>query len=388
MRKYLIAFIAAFLAATPAAGQISNPTQPAGATTQLQYNNAGQFGGVTGVTSDGTSVTFGSGNLKLSGSGSGTSTLNAPATGGGTATLFAGSDTVVCLTCTQTITGKTIAFASNTLTGVAPLASPTFTGTVTLPDASTFATNFAIGGNAILTGPGAANLQFGAANVNGAPVAQKLSFQGALAGSATNQASANTTIVGSLGTGTGTNGDFIFQVGVKTSTGTNQATATTAVTIKGETLQVNLPGGAILLGAGKINDYGSGQIGIGGSGANAYYLATGNLNVANNSIRWQSSSDAVGGTSDTTLSRASAGVLQINSGTGMGASGSLNLTNLTATGTIKLGGFTVSTLPGSPTTGMQAYVTDAVACTFLATVTGGGSAFCPVVWNGSAWQGG
>lgn len=32
---------------------------------------------------------------------------------------------------TATLTNKTIAFASNTLTGVAPLASPTFTGTVT-----------------------------------------------------------------------------------------------------------------------------------------------------------------------------------------------------------------------------------------------------------------
>lgn len=51
-------------------------------------------------------------------------------------------------------------------------------------------------------------------------------------------------------------------------------------------------------------------------------------------------------------------------------------------------GYTVSTLPGSPLTGDEAYVTDAVACTFLATVTGGGAAFCPVVWNGSNWQGG
>jgi len=32
---------------------------------------------------------------------------------------------------TATLTNKTIAFSSNTLTGVAPLASPTFTGTVT-----------------------------------------------------------------------------------------------------------------------------------------------------------------------------------------------------------------------------------------------------------------
>jgi hypothetical protein len=94
----------------------------------------------------------------------------------------------------------------------------------------------------LLSRAAAANVQFGAANVNGAPVAQTISFQGALAGSATNQASANTTIVGSLGTGTGTNGDFIFQCGVKTSTGTAQATATTCFTLKGETLNAVFAG--------------------------------------------------------------------------------------------------------------------------------------------------
>lgn len=36
---------------------------PGGSDTQLQYNNAGAFGGISGATSDGTSITFGSGNL-------------------------------------------------------------------------------------------------------------------------------------------------------------------------------------------------------------------------------------------------------------------------------------------------------------------------------------
>lgn len=92
--------------------------------------------------------------------------------------------------------------------------------------------------DALFTRAGPANIQFGAANVNGAPVAQILSFQGALAGSATNQSSATTTVKGSLGTGTGTNGDIVFQTGTNTTTGTAQATATTAMTIKGETQQV------------------------------------------------------------------------------------------------------------------------------------------------------
>lgn len=37
---------------------------PGGSTTQLQYNNAGAFGGISGATSDGTNATFGSGNLR------------------------------------------------------------------------------------------------------------------------------------------------------------------------------------------------------------------------------------------------------------------------------------------------------------------------------------
>lgn len=51
--------------------------------------------------------TFGSGDLVLSGSSSGSSTLNAPAAGGGTLTLPAGTDTLAGIAATQTLTGKT-----------------------------------------------------------------------------------------------------------------------------------------------------------------------------------------------------------------------------------------------------------------------------------------
>ena len=115
-----------------------------------------------------------------------------------------------------------------------------------------------LNGATYLTSPGNANWQFGNANVNGAPVAQTLSFQGALAGSATNQASASTTIIGSLGTGTGTNGDIIFQTGVKVGTGTAQATATTALTIKGETQQVQFAAGTTSNTSISFGDIGTG----------------------------------------------------------------------------------------------------------------------------------
>lgn len=58
-------------ASAPAAGTVTlswvaqtAATAPGGSTTELQYNNAGAFGGITGITSNGTDLTAGSGNLR------------------------------------------------------------------------------------------------------------------------------------------------------------------------------------------------------------------------------------------------------------------------------------------------------------------------------------
>jgi len=59
---------------------------------------------------------FADGKLILLGSSSGSSTIKAPATGGGTATLFPGSDTIAGLAATQTLTSKTFNCANNTCT--------------------------------------------------------------------------------------------------------------------------------------------------------------------------------------------------------------------------------------------------------------------------------
>jgi hypothetical protein len=65
---------------------------PGGSNTQLQYNNSGVFGGISGATTDGTSVTFGSTNFKLAGSTSGTLTIKPAAiAGSNTLTLPAGT---------------------------------------------------------------------------------------------------------------------------------------------------------------------------------------------------------------------------------------------------------------------------------------------------------
>jgi hypothetical protein len=54
-------------------------------------------------------------------------------------------------------------------------------------------------------------------------------------------------------------------------------------------------------------------------------------------------------------------------------------------GTLNTQAYTVSTLPAG-VTGARAYVTDATVCnTRLGAIMGGGTTFCPVIYNGSAW---
>lgn len=103
-------------------------------------------------------------------------------------------------------------------------------------------------GGTILSSPTNASLQFGAADVDTAPVAQTLRFQGPLVGGTSNVAGPNTTIIcGGLGKGNANSGDCIFQTGGPVgASGTTLATATTALTIKGVTQAAIFTGPLIL----------------------------------------------------------------------------------------------------------------------------------------------
>lgn len=91
-------------------------------------------------------------------------------------------------------------------------------------------------GRGILTSSAAGGVQVGNADA-ASPIAQTVSFQSA---TGTNTAAATqATIQGPLATGTATNGDIVIKTGVKTTTGAVQGTPTTAMTIKGETQQIN-----------------------------------------------------------------------------------------------------------------------------------------------------
>lgn len=67
------------------------------------------------------------------------------------------------------------------------------------------------------------------------------------------------------------------------------------------------------------------------------------------------------------------------SSTGLAVTGTIS-----ATTTIKTGGYTVATLPAG-VTGDRAYVTDATAPTYLGALTGGGTVVCPVFKNATGW---
>lgn len=93
-----------------------------------------------------------------------------------------------------------------------------------------------------LTSPSAAVWQMGN-NANGTPVSNTLKL--GESGSGSNIAAGSGTILPGLSTGNATNPDLIFQTGVKTTSGSSVATATTAMTIKGETQQVQIGAGGL-----------------------------------------------------------------------------------------------------------------------------------------------
>lgn len=148
-------------------------TPPGGSSSQVQYNNSGGFGGISGATTDGTSMTFGDGNAKFSGASSGTMILKAPSTGGGTMTAPPGTDTLVAVSATQTLTGKTLTSpVINTPTGIVKgdvgLGNVDNTSDATKNSASVTLTNHSIdGGNNTLSNIANGSLSNSTMTING-----------------------------------------------------------------------------------------------------------------------------------------------------------------------------------------------------------------------------
>jgi hypothetical protein len=325
------------------------------------------------------------GGIQVVGSSTGVSQIQSALAGSSNNTVILPADataTLVDTTGTQTLTNKTIAIGSNTLTGVAPLASPTFTGTITGPDSGTWGsggingsiiggttraagsfTTLAANSTANFTGTFQINsntITWPAAAISVARIDAAQTFNGMQTFQASGATGSNSSIAIVSSTATNASEAIIWtnDTGVATTTNTinNSATANTNLT--------NVPNSA-LLSAG-----GTSLAGLYiGTRANSAPIIFFTAAATTTSKRGQ-----IGGTSG--------GWCIGNCTTDNGAGTLISTGPITASS-----GYTVATLPASPGTGAMAYVTDAVACTFLATLTGGGSAFCPVVYNGTAWVG-
>ena len=139
-----------------------------GTNTQVQYNNNGVFGGVSGATTNGTAITFSTTNLKLQGSSTGVSSFasaNSSATDY-TVTFPAASTTIPVATQTLTFSGptaaRTITLPDANFTAARTDSAQTFTGT------QTFSSDASVNGLTVGRGAGAVstNTAVGASALN------------------------------------------------------------------------------------------------------------------------------------------------------------------------------------------------------------------------------
>ena len=123
--------------------------------------------------------------------------------------------------------------------------------------------------NGILSSQAAGQIQAGASDVNGTPVAQTLQAQSAITG--TDLAGSNFTINASRGTGAGVAGNIVFNGAPHGSTGSSQNAYAPILTLNGDTKAVTFNG----LG---------GSTAIQNSGSNAALISTNMLLVGGNSV--------------------------------------------------------------------------------------------------------
>ena len=167
---------------------------PGGSSGDVQYNNAGAFGGVSGMTLNiGVLQTIA---VSLNVLGSSTGIFNLRSANSSSGGLGLGSLNLLAW-------GSSTAFGTSTISG---------------------------GGDTILGRQALANVRQGAVDA-AAPVAQTSSVQSVATGTS-NTAGANRTYSASRGTGTGAGGKHIFQVATAGTTGSSQNTLVTALEIR------------------------------------------------------------------------------------------------------------------------------------------------------------
>ena len=103
-------------------------------------------------------------------------------------------------------------------------------------------------------------------------------------------------------------------------------------------------------------------------------------------LYWVTSTNPLGNAPQTAIISPSAGLVEINNGTS-GTRRDLQLRNLSASGLVTVGTYTVATLPSATSNaGALAQVTDSSVTTNGSVVSGGGSNRVVVFSNGSTWD--
>lgn len=100
---------------------ITGSAAAGGSNTQVQYNNSAALAGISGVTSDGTLMTFANSDIRLIGSSTGYTIFTSDNANTSNFTLHfpPANDTLAAIAATQTLTNKTISGSANTLSNIA-----------------------------------------------------------------------------------------------------------------------------------------------------------------------------------------------------------------------------------------------------------------------------
>ncbi len=328
---------------------------PGGASGQIQINNAGAFGGSANLTWSSPALTIGAqgttlGQLALASSAAFTTTLQPSASATASYTLTLPPAAATAAQCLQTTAaGAALTFGS-------------CGGAATLAVGSTATSGGAAGQIMYDTGSllqeqanfvwDSTNHSFNLFNVTGTNYEQfNLGW------------SSNVAMLAISKGGTGTLRNFELTVGGTNILDYGVQTASTLTLGANGTANVVTGGGGV--GFNKS-----------GSGANAVIVA------GSSGYGWASAGSVTTiPAADTSLCRAAAGVVEVGSGSSCATTGTLRA-KVVGTPT----GYTVATLP-TGTTGDRTYVTNSTSCTKNGTLTGSGSIFCAVIYNGSAWVG-
>lgn len=213
----------------------------------------------------------------------------------------------------------------------------------------------------------------------------------------------------SIASQTGTGTKFVVDTSPTLITPALGVATATSLAIGGATLGTNglaVTGHVLLEGVTSTGATGTGNLVFAGGPQFQGFSSTGNITLQSAvSISITATGIIGSGTGNRTLNLSTGATISgataaINMGNGGVAGSTTNITigstlgtstitmngKTVFTNTARLQGYTVATLPAG-TQGDMAYVTDALAPTFLATIVGGGAVVTPVFHNGTNWVG-